>query len=300
MNTNHRNKSNESFPTKNIRGWILFCGICLAIVFFTVFVFLVKTSITKDETIHNVDTGIKTQINHTDEPENENEIEIEIEMVFVLGGTFIMGCTDGHISDCSPNEIPAHQVTVSSYNIGKYPITQAQWKAVMGNNPSHFKGDNLPVEQITWNEVQKFLLRLNEKTGKNYRLPTEAEWEYAARGGDKSKGYRYSGSNNVNDVAWYDKNSGGSTHPVGTKQPNELGIYDMSGNVYEWVQDIYKVGYPSSHQINPTGPTSGTAHRVLRGGNWNRDVSRCRVSDRATGEKGWKNSMFGFRVVLPM
>ena len=172
---------------------------------------------------------------------------ISIDMVRVEAGTFTMGAT-AEMKDPWDDEKPTHRVTlINDYYIGKYEVTQALWKAVMGNNPSEFKGDNLPVEQVSWKDCQKFLSKLNRITGKMFRLPTEAEWEYAARGGNKSRGYQYSGSNNLLDVAWYDDNSGRKTHAVGTKQPNELGIYDMSGNVCEWCQDWYgKYNSPTS------------------------------------------------------
>ncbi|WP_302428059.1 SUMF1/EgtB/PvdO family nonheme iron enzyme [uncultured Prevotella sp.] len=189
---------------------------------------------------------------------------ISIDMVRVEAGTFTMGATS-EMKDSYDSEKPAHQVTLTNdYYIGKYEVTQALWQAVMGNNPSEFKGDNLPVENVSWNDCQKFISKLNLITGKTFRLPTEAEWEYAARGGKKSRGYQYSGSNNLSDVAWYYKNSGIKTHAVGTKQANELGIYDMSGNVSEWCQDRYG-DYSKSSQTNPKGSTSG-ALRVLRGG----------------------------------
>jgi formylglycine-generating enzyme required for sulfatase activity len=152
-------------------------------------------------------------------------------MVYVSGGTFTMGATSEQGSDAYDDENPTHSVTLSSYYIGKYEVTQAEWKAVMGSNPSYFKGDDRPVEQVSWDDCQTFISRLNSITGRSFSLPTEAQWEFAARGGNSTLGYKYSGSNNVYDIAWYDDNSGGTTHDVGTKSPNELGLYDMSGNV---------------------------------------------------------------------
>ena len=200
------------------------------------------------------------------------------DMVYVSGGTFTMGGTSEQGSDVFDQEKPTHSVTLSSYYICKYEVTQALWRAVMGSNPSKFKGDNLPVEQVSWNDCQTFINRLNSYTGRNFRLPTEAEWEFAARGGNYSRHYRYSGSDYIGDVAWYEDNSGKRTHPVGTKQTNELGIYDMSGNVLEWCSDCYG-SYSSYSQTNPTEPDSGS-DRVLRGGSWDSGARICRSSFR--------------------
>ena len=176
--------------------------------------------------------------------------------------------------------------TVKSFHIGKYEVTQGQWVALMGSNPSCFKsGDNYPVEQVSWTDAQEFISRLNAATGKNFRLPTEAEWEYAARGGNKSRGYEYSGSNNINDVAWYNGNSGKKTHPVGTKKPNELGLYDMSGNVWEWCQDWYDVKQN---------------YRVQRSGGWCHAVGCCRTEYRISYVPGFRDNSSGFRLVLPI
>ena len=222
----------------------------------------------------------------------------EIEMVFVKGGTFTMGATAEQGSDAFDFEKPTHSVTVSDFYIGKYEVTQAQWRAVMGSNPSCFKGDNLPVEEVSWDDVQEFIKKLNAKTGKRFRLPTEAEWEYAARGGNQSKGYKFSGSNSISDVAWYDDNSRRKTHPVGQKRPNELGIYDMSGNVFEWCQDWYSISaYTSSSQTNPTGPSGGSL-RVLRGGSWYLSARGCRVSYRNNSNPDYRSSDYGFRLAL--
>lgn len=205
--------------------------------------------------------------------------DVPFKMIKVEGGSFRMGATaEQGYTDPQSNEEPAHSVVLSSYYIGETEVTQALWLEVMGTRPSKFRGENLPVEQVSWNECQEFVTKLSEITGKQFRLPTEAEWEFAARGGTKSQGYKYSGSNTINDVAWYISTSGSSTHPVATKMPNELGLYDMSGNVYEWVQDIYG-SYSSSAQVNPTGPASGNK-RVFRGGNWHTAATKCRVSSR--------------------
>ena len=185
-------------------------------------------------------------------------------------------------------------MTLSSFSIGRYEVTQEEWEAVMGSNPSNFKGKKLPVEQVSWDDCQTFIRKLNQMTGKHFRLPTEAEWEYAARGGNKSRGYKYAGGDNLGSVAWYTDNSGNKTHEVGKKQPNELGLYDMSGNVREWCQD-WKGGYRSSSQTNPTGPSSGS-YRVNRGGDWINRARYCRVSYRSYITPDNRNSLLGLRL----
>ena len=221
---------------------------------------------------------------------------ISIDMVRVEAGTFTMGAT-AEMKNPWNEEKPTHQVTLTNdYYMGKYEVTQALWKAVMGSNPSNFKGDNLPVEKVIWNDCQEFISKLNRITGKTFRLPTEAEWEYAARGGNKSRGYQYSGSNNLSDVAWYEDNSGNKTHAVGTKQPNELGIYDMTGNVLEWCQDRYGK-YSSSSQVNPTGANSGS-DRVYRGGSWIGNAWFCRSSYRYGSSPDNRSYALGLRLVL--
>lgn len=221
---------------------------------------------------------------------------VDFTVVAVEGGTFTMGATSEQGSDAYDGEKPTHQVTLSDFYIGKYEVTQELWKAVMGSNPSYFTGTNLPVEYVSWVDCQSFITKLNELTGKTFRLPTEAEWEYAARGGKKSKGYKYSGSNTIDNVAWYTSISSSKTHEVGTKSPNELGIYDMSGNVWEWCSDWYG-SYSSSSQTDPTGPTSGSA-RVLRGGSWGNYARYCRVSLRDSTAPSSRGSDCGFRLVL--
>ncbi len=193
-------------------------------------------------------------------------------MVPVKGGTFRMGSNDG-----DNDEKPVHSVTLSDYIIGETMVTQALWKAVMdGKNPSKFQGDNLPVTNVSWNQCQEFIRKLNSLTGERFRMPTEAEWEFAVRGGTKSRGYKYSGSDNLDGVAWYSANSGNETHPVKTKASNELGLYDMSGNVWEWCEDFYDYNAYSSHpSTNPKGPSSGSG-RVIRGGSYDNDTADCR------------------------
>ena len=225
----------------------------------------------------------------------------EPEMVFVEGGTFTMGCTDNPEDstmhyDCRANENPAHQVILSSFQISKFPVTQKLWNTVMGENPSFFKGDNRPVESVSWEDIQVFISKLNIATGKQYRLPTEAEWEFAARGGNNSDGYKYSGSDNLNSVAWYFNNSYYNTWQVGTKQPNELGIFDMSGNVCEWCSDWFG-DYSGEAQADPHGPDTGT-QRILRGGGWYSTALFCRISSRDRGLPDERSSYNGFRLVL--
>ena len=221
---------------------------------------------------------------------------VEFNMVFVEGGTFIMGATEDQGSEVESDELPTHQVTLSDYYIGETEVTQALWKAVMGSNPSEFKGDNLPVEEVSYEDVKTFITKLNQKTGKTFRLPTEAEWEYAARGGNKTKGYTYSGDDDIDKIAWFANNSDDKTHPVKTKQPNELGIYDMSGNVWEWCSDWYG-SYSSNAQMNPQGPSSGSL-RVIRGGSWIISAERCRISFRGYVDDSSSNKVFGFRLAL--
>ena len=221
---------------------------------------------------------------------------VSFTMKLVEGGTFQMGSND---SDAFSDEKPVHSVTLSSYYMGETEVTQALWKAVMGTNPSDFKGDNLPVEQVSWNDCQEFISKLNQITGKKFRLPTEAEWEYAARGGKKSNRYNYSGNNNIGGVAWYTDNSGNKTHMVKTKSPNELGFYDMSGNVWEWCHDWFGSDYyGKSPSTNPQGPSSGTG-RVLRGGSWYYRARHCRVSSRSYSVPIYRYNRLGFRLALP-
>ncbi len=220
---------------------------------------------------------------------------VSYRMIPVNGGTFTMGATS-EMTEPESNEKPTHQVTLSSYYIGEAEVTQALWKAVMGSTPSYFKGDDLPVECVSWDDCQTFIRKLNGLTGRHFRLPTEAEWEFAARGGNQSRHTQYSGSSRIDDVAWYDGNSGNRTHPVKTKQPNELGIYDMTGNVWEWCQDWYG-SYSSSAQTNPTGASSWS-FRVFRGGSWGYNPRGCRSSGRGISTPDYEGSGLGLRLVL--
>ena len=211
--------------------------------------------------------------------------------------TFMMGCQD---DECSwdGNDKPVHQVMLSSYYINKYPITQLLWELVMGELPHINPADvcyDCPMQGISWDDAQDFITKLNQKTGKKYRLPTEAEWEYAARGGAKSKGYKYSGGNDIDVVAWYWDNANHKVHPVGTKAPNELGIYDMSGNIFEWCYDWYD-DYTESSQTDPIGAALGE-YRVMRGGSYGSTADRCRVAARYNHWPSYNNMGYGLRLV---
>lgn len=214
-------------------------------------------------------------------------------MVFVRGGTFNMGSNEG-----DSYEKPVHSVRLSDFWIGKYEVTQAQWEAVMGNNPSYFKNcSSCPVEMVSWDDIQIYLKKVNALTGKSYRLPTEAEWEYAARGGQASDGYTYSGSTTAENAGWVAGNAASKTHEVGGKKANELGLYDMSGNVWEWCSDWYGA-YTASNQTDPTGASTGT-NRVLRGGGWTGSPQDSRVAYRDGSAPDDRDSDVGFRVVFP-
>ncbi len=224
---------------------------------------------------------------------------VKFTMITVKGGTFLMGANEGDTfsEQC---EKPAHKVTLSTFSIGQTEVTQELWKAVMGNNPSEFKGTKRPVDMVDYYDCEDFLKELNKLTGKNFRLPTEAEWEYAARGGNKSKGYMYSGGNDIDNVAWYKGNSKEKTHPVAQKRANELGLYDMSGNVWEWCLDWYDDNYyANSPALNPTGPAEGK-ERVNRGGHWGCDIehNRLRVTQRDKDIAGSRCALIGLRLAL--
>ena len=231
---------------------------------------------------------------------------VTFRMVLVEGGTFTMGARDGD-PYVRPWESPAHEVTLSDYYIAEMEVTQALWRAVMGtsNNPSWFTSTNgytndyqRPVESMTYSKITSFLSTLKQKTGKTFRLPTEAEWEYAARGGKWSKGYLYVGGDNVDEVAWHKGNAGDTTHPVGKTLANELGIYDMAGNVDEWTSDWYGL-YTDAAQVNPTGASSNSNNeRVLRGGSWDQAFRMCRPTQRHQGNTAYTSAHTGFRIAL--
>jgi formylglycine-generating enzyme required for sulfatase activity len=290
-----------------------------------------RVSVNKDQTSNlkfSFEAKAQTTTTITPSSTQTQQTSTPANMVFVEGGTFQMGSNDGE-----SDEKPVHQVTVSSFYIGKYEVTQKEWQEVMGSNPSNWKGDKLPVEQVSWYDAVEYCNQRSRKEGltscytidktskdpnntnqndsskwkvsvnwsaNGYRLPTEAEWEYAARGGVKSKGYKYAGSNDIGSVAWYDGNCDDITHEVGTKVANELGIFDMTGNILEWCWDWYDAGYyAKSSGSNPTGAASGE-NRVLRGGSWfiNCGGGYCRVTSRISSWPSYRFSFhFGFRIV---
>lgn len=227
---------------------------------------------------------------------------VSFAMIKVEGGTFMMGATEEQGEDATEYESPVHQVTLSSYWIAETEVTQELWQSLMTVNPSYYVNPKFPVERISWEDCKTFISKLNQMTGMTFRLPTEAEWEFAARGGIKSKGYKYAGSNDIDDVAWYIDNRPTGYAPnnahqaVATKMANELGLYDMSGNVLEWCLDWFGA-YNEEAQVNPTGPSTGT-NRVLRGGSWRNQATRCRVSYRGTGASTYSGIDIGLRLAL--
>jgi len=234
-----------------------------------------------------------------------------IEMVLVEGGSFMMGCTAEQGNDCEENET-AHQEEVSDYYIGKYEVTQRLWNTVMGaeDNRSYNQIDEkCPVENVSWRKAQEFITKLNELTGNHFRLPTDVEWEFAARGGNLSKGYKYSGSNNLDEVAWYSCNYEQdsptfikASHPVGRKKPNELGIYDMSGNVWEWCDNLYQNEYQlNGRQVHEGWPYPGmypSFRRIIKGGSWGGAAKGCRVSYVDYDIETYDDEFGGFRLVM--
>jgi len=224
-----------------------------------------------------------------------------MDFVFVNGGCFTMGSSDcGPFSECSSNEEPAHEVCVDDFWMGKFEVTQSQWQNVMGNNPSRFSGRNRPVEQVSWDDTQDFLRSLNTLSGNNYRLPTEAEWEYAASSGGKDEKWADTDNEALLDgYAWHINNSDGQTHPVGLKRPNGIGLYDMNGNVWEWCSDRYESDYyEKSRKHNPQGPLEGV-YRVERGGSWLDKPQYMRLALRNWSRPDYGSNFFGFRLVFP-
>ena len=243
---------------------------------------------------------------------------VDFTMVYVPGGSYTMGCTSEQGSDCYDYERPAHSVTVNGFYMGQTEVTQALWKAVMGSNPSNWKGDSLPVERVSYDDITDFLGKLNRMTGQSFRLPTEEEWEYAARGGNSSRGYKYSGGNDLDEVAWCksnnavprdrkltkaelkkDKGEREKNHPVKQKKPNELGLYDMSGNVWEWCLDDYRVDSSTAKaEFTRSSKDAGDTFRVIRGGSWYTDDAACTVTVRSQMSPGGRAFYLGFRVAL--
>ena len=221
---------------------------------------------------------------------------VSYKMVFVEGGTFTMGCAAAQDADCTEQEQPTHKVTLDGYYIGETEVVQALWRVVMKSNPSTFLGDNNPVENVSLFEILTFVKKLNTLTGLDFYLPSEAQWEFAARGGNLSKGYKFSGGNSLNEVAWYSMNANKQPHPVKTRKANELGLYDMSGNVWEWCSDHY-VEYGDFDQKNPVGEGDGTEY-VRRGGCWSVGEVHCRSTFRYGVQLDYKSYYLGFRLAL--
>ncbi len=210
-------------------------------------------------------------------------------MISIPAGTFQMG------SNSYSDEKPIHRVNISAFKLGKYEVTQKQWQAVMGNNPSSFKNcDSCPVEEVSWNDIQNFIKKLNKQTGQKFRLPSEAEWEYACRSGGKNE--KYCGGSNVSSLGWYRNNSGSKTHPVGQKSPNGLGLYDMSGNVWEWVQDCWNNSYNGAPSDGSARSSSNCERRVLRGGSWYYKPDTLRSANRDRGSASYRIYTNGFRL----
>ena len=282
------NKS-ESFTKRLIKTCII-----VGVLVVAPFIIMMKCGLFSDgDGTDSVSDSLSQLVSYSNGELNVNSVTYK--MVSVAGGTFTMGATS-EMKGAWEHELPTHKVTLSGFSIGQTEVTQALWKAVMENNPSHFDGDNLPVECVSWDDCNAFLSKLDSMTGKNFRFPTEAEWEFAARGGNNSNHTPYSGSGNINDIAWHKGNSGSKTHPVAQMNANELGIYDMCGNVWEWCSDWYG-DYSDKAQTNPLGAHKGTL-RVLRGGDFNSDARYCRSSYRTGNKPDFRYNGFGFRICL--
>jgi len=269
--------------------------------------FMSTSDVNADGAINSSDvTAVYNMIlNGTEPQDNITKFTVngvDFNMVDVEGGVFMMGAADND-GNATNQEKPAHQVSVTSFAIGQTEVTQELWQAVMGTNPGHFSGTNLPVEGVSWTDCQNFIATLNQlvtlEESYEFRLPTEAEWEYAARGGDKSQGYLYAGSNSAGDVAWYNNNADSAPHTVGTKAPNELNLYDMSGNVYEWCYDKY-ADYTSNPQVDPAGAMEGANNHVLRGGSWYQKNSNCRITNRNSLSYDNRLKWLGLRLVIAL
>jgi formylglycine-generating enzyme required for sulfatase activity len=265
----------------------------------------INETLTVDETgterLYPINLKAATEARVAKQAELQRQLDLaKVDLVLVQGGTFEMGSNEGiNYAD----EKPTHSVTVSSFYIARQLVTQVQWQAVMGNNPSTNQCDSCPVENISWNDAQAYCQKQSRLTGRTYRLPTEAEWEYAARGGNQGHGYTYSGSNNIDEVGWNNDISGGKSYPVSQKQPNELGLYDMTGNVWEWCSDWYdkdyydKEYYSGNPSQNPQGPSTGS-YRVMRGGSWANSPDNCRVARRNRDPPVVRYGYIGFRPVV--
>ncbi len=273
-----RKKYPETVPQHVI--WIL-SGIGLGLVVFLVVLLVRDWQTEQDAYLSPEDISIRAA---------------DLEMVFIEGGAFTQGCVEERQSNCFANELPVHEVQISGFYIGKFPVTQGQWSKVMGSNPSSFSGcDDCPVNNVSWMDAMKFIERLNRVTNKNYRLPTEAEWEFAARGGNNSQQFRFSGSTYLSDVGWYDRNSNGLLKPVGSLNPNEIGLYDMSGNINEWCYDVFSE-YSSNGSPRLSGSSRGTAFHVIRGGSYSSPARECRVYFRSSRHLTATSPYIGFRL----
>lgn len=281
----HKRKTESTNSDVKWSQGALIGGALIAVIVVIVIVFFYKKS---------SDTDYTSQYKSNDETITVNGVSFQ--MIKVDGGSFNMGSND---SDAYDDEKPVHRVTLNDFYIGETEVTQGLWYAVMGTNPSYFcNGDNCPVEGVSWNECQQFIQMLNAKTGKKFSLPTEAQWEYAALGGRKSLGYKYSGNNSISTVGWYDSNSNDATHYVKALSANELGLYDMTGNVYEWCQDWYADRYDSNNSLtDPIGPISGTL-RVVRSGSWKSKSRNCRVAYRFKYAPDYNFRNLGFRLCI--
>ncbi len=256
-------------------------------IFFVLFVISIHVTLAGQNT-SNPESGTRFIV---------TESAIDLEMVHVQGGGFMMGCLPEKDNACKRNELPAHEQIIASFYIGKFEITQDQWKKVMGSLPDRFDGCGLcPIVDVSWHDIQLFLRKLNELCGKQFRLPTEAEWEYAAKGGLSSKGYRFAGSENLDEVAWYADNSNQKTNPVGTKLPNELGLFDMTGNVWEWCEDRY--GFYEYRNVPMAKREDIGIERVTRGGACDSFNESCRLVFRSSANPDARSFTLGFRVAL--
>lgn len=278
---------------KCIRGWmVMVLLLSVATPVWAVFVDRFESVWEEQGRGNDTDIPITTKLEDTGFTDESTGMEF----IFVKGGCYQMGSDEGLYLY---NEKPVHEVCVDDFYLAKHEVTQGQWEKILGQNPAYFKkkGENYPVEQVSWDDAQNYLRQLNAKSGKEFRLPTEAEWEYAARSGGKLE--KYSGSDNVDMVAWYDGNAGTGTHPVGQKQANGLGLYDMSGNVCEWTADWYEtLYYLKSPRQNPTGPTSESTTRVVRGGSWYDGPTLVRSSFRGGFRSQIRDKNIGLRLSL--